>query len=242
MSYSPEMASGYGLSVADSPAAERAAFIRRVYGHLAGAILVFVALETLLLAIVPAELILTMVSGNLAWLVVLVMFMGASWIADRWAHSETSIGMQYLGLGLYVLAQAIIFLPLLYIATNFFPPNAHVIEKAGIMTLAVFGGLTAAVFFTKRDYSYIAPILSIGSMLALGFMLALMFFGGGSMMSLIFCFFMVALASGYIIYQTSVIMHHYRTDQHVGASLGLFASVALLFWYILQIVMASNRN
>jgi FtsH-binding integral membrane protein len=180
-----------------------------------------------------------MLSGRAAWLVVLVLFMGASWVANRWAHSETSVNMQYMGLGLYVVAEAIIFLPLLYIAQAFFP---GAIQTAAIMTLAVFAGLTLVVFTTKRDYSYIQPVLSIGGMLALGFIVASLIFGFSDMMMLIFCFFMVALASGYIIYQTSVIMHHYRTDQHVGAALGLFASVALLFWYILQIVMSSSRD
>ena len=51
---------------------------------------------------------------------------------------------------------------------------------------------------------------------------------------------MVAFAAAYILYYTSNILHHYRLDQHVAASLALFASVALLFWYILQLFM--NRD
>jgi FtsH-binding integral membrane protein len=34
------------------------------------------------------------------------------------------------------------------------------------------------------------------------------------------------------------VLHHYRVGQHVAASLALFASVALLFWYILQLLMS----
>src|SRR5205807_9319950 len=52
----------------------------------------------------------------------------------------------------------------------------------------------------------------------------------------------VALASGYVIYQTSNVIHQYRTDQHVAAALGLFAAVALLFWYILQILLRSEEH
>ena len=237
MSYAQDYAPGYGVSVADSPAEARAAFIRRVYGHLAGAILAFVALAAFLVNTVPPETVLQYMGGKWSWLVVLGLFMAASWVANRWAHSETSVAMQYLGLGLYVVAEAIIFLPILMLAQLKYP---GAIQTAGIMTLAVFAGLTIAVFTTRKDYSYLAPVLSIGAMLAFGFIIAAMFFGFGSMIMLVFCFFMVALASGYIIYQTSVIMHHYRTDQHVGAALGLFSSVALLFWYILRIVMASR--
>ncbi len=54
---------------------------------------------------------------------------------------------------------------------------------------------------------------------------------------------MVIFASAYILYYTSNILQVYRTDQYVAAALALFASVALLFWYILRIFMAfSNRN
>jgi FtsH-binding integral membrane protein len=45
------------------------------------------------------------------------------------------------------------------------------------------------------------------------------------------------------MYDTSNVLHHYRTDQYVAASLALFASVAMLFFYVLRLVMAfSNRD
>lgn len=49
---------------------------------------------------------------------------------------------------------------------------------------------------------------------------------------------MVLFAAGSILYTTSNILHHYRADQHVAAALSLFAGVALLFWYVLQVVMS----
>ena len=71
----------------------------------------------------------------------MLAFMGASWLAQTWAQSDSSPGMQYMGLGLYVVAEAIIFLPLLIVAERFMP---QAIPTAGILTLAVFGGLTLA--------------------------------------------------------------------------------------------------
>ena len=53
---------------------------------------------------------------------------------------------------------------------------------------------------------------------------------------------MIALASGYILYDTSNVLHHYRTDQHVAASLALFASAALLFWYVLRLLIQLQSN
>ena len=57
-----------------------------------------------------------------------------------------------------------------------------------------------------------------------------------------FAFAMVALASVSIFYSTSNVLHRYRTDQHVAASLSLFASVVLLFWYIVQILLLQSRR
>jgi FtsH-binding integral membrane protein len=229
----------YGVPAAYAAPDARAAFIRRTYGHLAGAVLAFAALEAVLLQIPGVGAMSVKMFSGFFWLIVLAAFMGVSWLANTWAQSNTSRGLQYLGLALYVGAQAVIFLPLLYIADNYFPGT---ITSAAFLTLAMFGGLTVAVFVTRRDFSYLGPILSVASLLALGFIVAAMFIGMNGLVGLIFCFFMVAVACGYIIYYTSNVLHHYRTDQYVAASLALFASVALLFWYILTILMSVNRR
>jgi hypothetical protein len=133
----------------------------------------------------------------------------------------------------------VIFLPLLYIADRYFA-GQHVIAQAGLMTLAVFGGLTMAVFITRQDFSFLGPILCVISWLVLGLILIAVLFGIS--LGTWFSFAMVGLASAYIIYDTSNVLHHYRTDQYVGAALELFASVALLFWYILRIIMNSSSR
>src|SRR5581483_6135886 len=202
---------------------------------LAGAILAFTALEAVLLQLPGIEqMVSRMITGH-GWLIVLGLFMVVSWLANMWAHSDTSRAVQYLGLGIYTVAEAIIFLPLLYIASRFYP---QAIPTAGILTLTVFGGLTLAVLVTRKDFSFLGPILSIGSLVALGFIIAGIFFGFS--LGLVFCFGIVALISGYILYYTSAVLHHYRTDQHVAASLALFSSIATLFYYILIIVMRSR--
>jgi FtsH-binding integral membrane protein len=226
---------------ARAPAEARAAFIRRTYGHLAGAILAFVALETVLLNLpgIREQVITAMTAGRSAWLVVMLAFIGVGWLAQKWASSDASPGMQYLGLGLYVVAQAVIFLPLLYVAA-FASNDPNLIPTAGILTLAIFGGLTVAVFLTGRDFSFLGSFLSIGAWLALGIIICSLLFGFS--LGLFFCYAIVALMSGYILYYTSNILHHYRTDQHVAAALALFACIATLFWYILEIAMLSSRR
>ena len=52
---------------------------------------------------------------------------------------------------------------------------------------------------------------------------------------------MLLLASGYILYDTSATCCTTTSiGQHVAASLALFASVALMFWYMVQLVMSLN--
>jgi FtsH-binding integral membrane protein len=221
----------------------RVAFIRSTYAHLAGAILAFIVLEFVLLQAVGDGRVVFQMLGNspYSWLFVLVAFMGASWIAQMWARSETSVAMQYAGLALYIVAEAVIFLPLLVIATKFVK-DPTLIPTAGILTLMVFGGLTISVFATGKDYSSLAPILSVGSMIALGVIIAGICFGFS--LGLFFSFAMVALLSGYILFETSNVMLHHRTDMPVAAALMLFSSVATLFWYILRIliILSSNRD
>jgi FtsH-binding integral membrane protein len=237
------MSYGYDYSVAARAASsDRATFIRRTYAHLAGAILAFMGVEVLLFQVLgeagQQQVLQMLMLSRFSWLIVLLAFMGASWLAQTWAQSETSSAMQYAGLGLYVVAEAVIFLPLLIIAEHYMP---RAIPTAGILTLGVFGGLTLSVFVTRKDYSSLRPILCVGSLIALGVIVAGVLLGFS--LGLFFSFAMVALMSGYILYYTSQVMLHYRTDQHVAAALALFAAVATLFWYILRIVMSlSSRD
>jgi hypothetical protein len=150
--------------------------------------------------------------------------------------------MQYAGLGIYVVAEAIIFLPLLLIAAHpQFLNQPQIIGQAAIITGALFGGLTLIAFTTKKDFSFLGGILKMGFFVAMGLIVASIFMGFN--LGLLFSGAMILLASISILYSTSNIIHHYGTTQYVAAALGLFASVALLFWYVLRILMAfSGRD
>ncbi|NOZ85286.1 MAG: permease [Deltaproteobacteria bacterium] len=229
----------YAVSLATG--SERSEFIRRTYTHLAGAILAFIVIEYLLLVPfkeITLPLIQSMLGSRYGWLLVLGLFMLVGYIADRWARSTQSKNMQYAGLALYVVAEAVIFLPLLYVAAYFTSPN--VLPTAAVLTLCLFAGLTGTVFITKKDFSFMRGILTIGSFVALGIIVCGVLFGFD--LGTFFSVAMIALAGGYILYYTSAVMKYYRTDQYVAASLALFAAVALMFWYVLRLLMALNRR
>jgi FtsH-binding integral membrane protein len=201
---------------------------------LAAAIAAFIGVEAFLFTTGTAHMIASLIfsSGGMGWLLVLGLFMLISFLSERWATSETSSLTQILGLGVYVVAEAIIFVPLLYVAA-YASGDATVILKAGIVSIGLFLGITATVFLTRSDFSFLGPILAIGGFAALGFIVASILFGFS--LGNVFAFIMVAFAGTAILYQTSNVLHRFRTDQHVAAALVLFASVALLFWYILRI-------
>ncbi len=219
-------------------ASERTAFIRKTYLNLVGAIFALTLIEIVLFHIPGIEnLVQLMLGGRYSWLIVLGLFMGVSYIANGWALNAIDPKIQYAGLGLYVAAQSVILFPLLYFAYTSYP---QAIVSASGTTLGLFGILTAVVFLTRQDFSFLRLFLLFGGFAAMGFIVvAILFqFDPGP----IFTYAMIAFACSYILYDTSNVLHHYRTSQHAAAALALFASVILLFWYILQLFLSRSRN
>ena len=215
---------------------ERAEFYKKTYLHVALGVLVFIVVEYLFLhteAIVKFALSLT--EGKM-WLLMLGGFMLVTNVAESMAVKSTDRNKQYLGYFLYILAEAFIFVPLLYIAMYYV--EGDVIQQAAVLTLGLFTGLSAVVLMTKKDFSFLRTALTVGGFVAIGLIIAGLLFGFN--LGLWFSAGMVLLAAGSILYQTSNLVHKYRTDQYVAAALGLFASLMLMFWYILRILMSRD--
>ena len=238
---------------------DRIRFIRLTYVHLMGAILAFALIEMALFKVpflvekVSIPLVKfalgigsTAASARWHWAIVLGVFMVVSWLADYWARHSTSRPMQYLGLGLYVIAEALIFVPLLAIvewktamimAKGGGDPN--IIRDAALCTLAIFGALTAFVLISKKDFSFLRGFLVMMSAAAMMLIVLSLIFGFN--LGIVFAIAMVVLAAGYILFQTSQVLAHYNTNMYVAAALALFSSVALMFWYIIQIFMKARE-
>ncbi|MEM9804294.1 MAG: Bax inhibitor-1 family protein [Cyanobacteria bacterium P01_D01_bin.56] len=226
------------VMVAQARPSERAEFIKRTYTHLAGAVGAFIVVEFLFFQLGIAQMLASVFLGsNFGWLALLGGFALLGYLASNMAAKADDVNTQYMGLGLYVIGEAIIFAPMLVMAVVY--SDASVLPTAAVITLFLFGGLTAVAFTSGKDFSFLGGVLKIAGMVALGLIVCSLLFGFS--LGLIFSFFMVAFAGAAILYKTSNVMYRYSTTQHVAASLELFAAVMLLFWYVLRIVMSSRR-
>jgi len=224
---------------AEATASERVEFIRKTYVHLGLAVLAFIGMEAYMLNTpLAAQLTNLMLGGKYNYLIFMGLFMLVSWMAETWARSSTSQTTQYLGLGVYVGLQSILFVPLLFIAQSHF--GSEIIVTAAIVTLSIFGALTAFVMITGMDFAFMRMVLMVVGIGVFALCLCSAIFG--FTLPLAFTIGMIVFACGYILYDTSNVLHHYHTDQYVSASLALFASVALLFWYVLRLLMSLKRD
>jgi len=226
------------LIISQLTSEKRVAFYRKTYTHLALAVLLFILVEMIFFQIEPLVSFAFSLTQGWLWLAMLGGFMLVTNYAESMALKSHDKSKQYLALGIYVVAEAFIFIPLILISMMVAAEGgAHILSQAAIMTLSLFSGLSAIALLTKKDFSFLKSGLTIGFFVALGLIVAGTLFGFN--LGLWFSVGMVLLASGSILYQTSNMVHKYEEDQYVAASLGLFASLMLLFWYILSIL---NRN
>lgn len=216
---------------------ERVAFYRKTYTHVALAVLLFIVVEYLFFQSPVIVNFAASLMGGWSWLVLLGAFMLVTNYAEGLALKSQDKNVHYMALLIYVIAEAFIFIPMLLIAFNMIDGVA-MLQQVAVMTVALFVGLSAIVFFTKKDFSFLRSILVMGFMIALGLIVAGTIFGFD--LGLWFSVAMVALAAGSILYTTSNMVHKYNEEQYVAAALGLFASLMLLFWYILRIFMSRD--
>lgn len=222
------------VPVATLDADTRAAFMLRVYQHLVAAVIAFIAFETLLFTTGAARGIYDLVAGSGgAWLLVLGGFMVVNWMATAAAHDLANPGRQYGGLFALAGAEALIFAPFLYYVFNVEGGGAVTVGAAAVVTVLGFAGLTAIGLFTRRDLSFMRPLIMWAGVMSLVLIVAALLFGFE--LGVWFSVAMVALAGGAILYQTQTILRAYPDGAHVGAAVQLFASVMLLFWYVLRI-------
>ena len=222
------------VAAADSVEA-RSQFIWKCYAHVVGAILAFAAIEVYLFSSGIAQAIAPAMMNS--WLLVLGAFILVSWGATHVAHRLESKVTQYAAFAVFVFAEALIFAPMLLMAM-LMDPSGTMVESAATVTVVGCVGLIATAMITRKDFSFMRGLLVWGGMLALGAIAGSLIFGAN--LGTWFSVAMIGFAGIAVLYDTSNIMHHYPSDKYVAASMALFASIAMMFWYILRLFMSRD--
>ncbi len=108
---------------------------------------------------------------------------------------------------------------------------------AALITASVFIGLTVYVFVSKADLKWMGGFLSMALFGMIGVAIAGMIFGFhvGVWYSLLGAM----LFSGYILYDTSRLLHSHHSAKPLPFAIELFTDVVLLFMYLLSLL---NRD
>lgn len=118
--------------------------------------------------------------------------------------------------------------------------NPGSILAAGVLTVGIFGGLTAYVFISKRDFSFLRGMVTVGLIVVILAGVVNIFLGSGALG------FAVAAAtlllfSGYVLYDTSNIIRRYPTNEYVAGALSLYLDAFNIFLAILRLLNSGRR-
>ena len=223
----------YLTPVAEASVESRSNFIWKCYAHVIGGILAFATVEAYLISSGIAYQIAPVLTSS--WLLTLGAFMLVGWGASHVAHRLTSKPAQYAAYAVFIVAEAVIFSPLILFAATKAP---EVLDSAIGVTVIGCLGLIAVAMITRKDFSFLRGILMWGFFLALGAIAGGILFG--FQLGTWFSVAMIGFAGAAVLYDTSNILHHYPEDRYVAASMALFASIALMFWYVLQLFLSRD--
>jgi FtsH-binding integral membrane protein len=109
-----------------------------------------------------------------------------------------------------------------------------------VMVMCVFSGITGYIFVTRKDFSWMSSILSMGTMVVFGACL-LTFVFKTEVFSLAVASTGALLSIGMLLYVTSYIFRNSEMDDAVGDALALLVQLRNLFMFLLRILMSSRR-
>jgi FtsH-binding integral membrane protein len=210
----------------------RTAFMGRVYARLVAGVAAFVLIELYLFTSGLAVAITEFVFST-SWLLILGGFMVVSWLANSVALRATTPGSQWGGYLLLVAANALIFAPMLVIAEVQVPGT---VAAAGQYSIAGFVILSVIAHRSARDFTWLGATLRWFGVLALvAIVIAVV---TGSALGTWFSLAMIGFAGAAILYETQVILRETPPGRETVAAMALFSSLALMFWYVLRLLMS----
>ena len=238
--------------VAQASPLDQASFYRRTYGLVAVSFVAFAMLlaisfvgydqhRGIAYGLMSGLLGMFNAMGSLANFVIVIGFWIATTVAQSMAFNRASRSTQYLGLSFYVLLEALIFIPLIaYVIARTNGQASQVLLPAGMVTGSLIVGLTAVVFMTTVDFSFLRIAIIIGMFCMIGIVLVAAI--AGLSLGAWFSMAMILLMASVILYQTHEIKHTLETDQHVAAAFVLFSSFVTLLFYVIRLFVGRRDD
>lgn len=140
-------------------------------------------------------------------------------------------------LGLFTLGESLILsrLCLVYSLSG----HLNLIFYSISITSGIFLILSGIVFFSKKDFTFLENMLTVGIFSLLGFTI-LGFISPSTLLNLVISWFGVLLFSGYILHDTSMILTKLGPDDAIQASLVLYLDIVNIFVLLLNILRGSG--
>ncbi len=232
--------------------AQKVAYLRKVYGLLGGSTLFAVlagwlatspllgttTLETTHGAIEVPTMVALLGGNHVTLLIAWAVLVGSTFVAS-WVSKIKVVNV----IALFTCAGLMGFelSPMVWVASYLgdmgMTASSNPVRDAGMMTLAIFGGLTGYVFVTKKDFSYLKGFLSMASM-ALFVACLLTFVFQAEMFSLAVAGVGALITIAMLLYVTSYIFRNSDMDDPVGDALALLVQLRNLFMFLLRLFMS----
>ncbi|HEV7374890.1 MAG TPA: Bax inhibitor-1/YccA family protein [Pyrinomonadaceae bacterium] len=216
-------------TAAEASLSERLSFIRKVYGLFFAATLFAIGGVLLGFAYEPL-----MVFAFEHPFIMLFAMLGGVMGATAVRHKP---GINLVALFGFTTLTGVIISPLLYIISR---TNPDSILQAGILTVGIFGGLTAYVFISKKDFSFMRGLLVTGLIVVILTGLLNILFIGSSALYFAGAVATLLLFSGFVLYDTSNIIRRYPTNEYVAGALALYLDAFNIFLALLRIMNSRN--
>jgi FtsH-binding integral membrane protein len=241
-------------SVIQSTPEVRIAFLRKVYTLFGGAMAVWMGTTML---VTFNETLLTKAIGLMSGGFLGFMLLMAAMFFLLRLTANAGTGISLLGLGLFGVLEGFLTAPLVYFAlcqgndqAMFALQNGElyggtlelgtgIVTQAFVLTVAVFGGLSAYAITTKRDFSWMRGALWMGffGLFAIGIMAAFFGIGENIVAGWGFPLAWVMLMGGFVLFDTQNIMKRYPEHMAAAAAATLLIDFIIMFKYILMIFM-----
>lgn len=218
-------------TAAQASLSERMGFIRKVYALFFVATLFAVGGVALAFSFPP----LMIFAFQHPWIALFLM-LGAVMGAQAVRHVP---GVNLAVLFGFTTLTGVIISPLLSIIGR---ENPASIVQAGVLTVGIFGGLTAYAFISKRDFSFLRGMLVTGLIVIILAGLLNVLLVGSLGLGFAVAVATLLLFAGFVLYDTSNIIHRYPTNEYVAGALSLYLDAFNIFLALLRILNSGDRR